>query len=180
VLAWLPWANVDDVKLASAEGSWQVSLRADVTVGGYAQAQGDKTWLLPGIDTVHWAWPKARVSSLGATFAARADRESALALSTALQYHVRRRVELPAGVAVVRLPGPIDVSTDLLQATRTLAVARVGSANVVEEDFSLAVATGTIASADYAPFVTAAHRADDGFLASARLSKGAAAGAAPP
>ena len=48
VLAWLPWANVDDVQLSSSEGSWQVSLRADVSVSGYAQLEGAKTWLLPG------------------------------------------------------------------------------------------------------------------------------------
>ena len=82
VLAWLPWANVDAVQLASIEGSWQVSLRADVSVSGYAQLEGAKTWLLPGLDTLHSAWPRARVSSLAATFATRAGRESALALGT--------------------------------------------------------------------------------------------------
>jgi hypothetical protein len=171
VLAWLPWANVDDVTLASAEGSWQVSLRADVSVGGYAQAQGDKTWLLPGSDTLHWAWPRARISSLGATFAARAERESALAVSTALQYHMHRKIELPSGAAVARLPGPVDVSTELLQASRKLTVETRDSGKVIDEDFSLAVATGTVAKADYARFVTAAHAADDGFLASARVSR---------
>src|ERR1019366_10096174 len=68
VLAWLPWANVDDVQLASTEGSWQVSLRAEVSVNGYAQLQPAKTpsaprlGLLPGLDTLHWAWPRARAS----------------------------------------------------------------------------------------------------------------------
>jgi hypothetical protein len=186
VLAWLPWANVDDVTLSSAEGSWQVSLRADVSVSGYAQTQGDKTWLLPGIDTLHWVWPKARVSSLGATFAARADRESALAVSTAIQYHLHRKVELPAGAAIARLPGPVEVSADLLRASRKVAIiareiapkalpddkANVDAkANVIDEDFSLGLATGTIAKSGYARFVTAAHAVDDGFLASARVSK---------
>jgi hypothetical protein len=179
VLAWLPWANVDDVTLASAEGSWQVGLRADVSVGGYAQAQGDETWLLPGSDTLHWAWPRARISSLGATFAARADRESALAVSTALQYHMHRKVELPAGAVVARLPGPVDVATELLQASRKLTVETGENGNVIDEDFSLAVATGTVAKADYGRFVTAAHAADDGFLASARVSRASPASRAP-
>ena len=109
VLAWLPWANVDDVQLSSSEGSWQVSLRADVSVSGYAQLEGAKTWLLPGLDTLHSSWPRARVSSLGATFATRAGRESALAVSRAVQYHVHRRVELPTGATVARMPGPLDV-----------------------------------------------------------------------
>jgi hypothetical protein len=171
VLAWLPWANVDDVTLVSAEGSWQVSLRADVSVGGYAQMQGDKMWLLPGIETLHTAWPRARVSNLAATFATRAARDSALALTTALQYHIHRRVELPEGATVARLPGPVDVATELLQASRKIVVTRSGSGSAIEDDFSLAVATGTIAKGDYSSFVVAAHAADDGFLASARVSR---------
>ena len=181
VLAWLPWANVDDdVTLASGEGSWQVSLRANISVGGYAQAQGEKTWLLPGIETLHWAWPKARVSSLGATFAARAERESALAVSTAAQYHMHRRVELPAGVVVARLPGPIEVKTELLQASRKIAVTTSDNRHVIDDDFSLAIATGTVDKGDYARFVTAAHAADDAFLASTWLSKDIKVSAGPP
>ena len=166
VLAWLPWANVDDVQLASSEGSWQVSLRADVSVSGYAQLEGGKTWLLPGLDTLHGSWPRARVSSLGATFAARAGRESALALSTAVQYHVHRRIELPGGAAVARMPGPLDVKTKLLEASRRVTV----SGSSLEDDFTLGVTTGTIAPADYDAFVTVAHAADDGFLSTTRVT----------
>ncbi|HEY8038754.1 MAG TPA: hypothetical protein VIF15_03140 [Polyangiaceae bacterium] len=171
VLAWLPWANVDDVQLASSEGSWQVSLRADVSVSGYAQLEGAKTWLLPGLDTLHWAWPRARVSSLGATFATRAGRESALALSTAVQYHLHRRLELPRGATVARMPGPLDVKAKLVEASRRIAVAPVpGSALVITDDFLLGIATGTIPQADYDAFVGVAHAADDGFLASTRVT----------
>jgi hypothetical protein len=166
VLAWLPWANVDDVQLASSEGSWQVSLRADVSVSGYAQLEGGKTWLLPGLDTLHWSWPRARVSSLGATFATRAGRESALALSTAVQYHVHRRIELPKGATVSRMPGPLDVKAKLVEASRRIAVA--GTA--LEDDFVLGIATGTISAADYDAFVGVAHAADDGFLATTRVA----------
>ncbi len=165
VLAWLPWANVDDVELASTEGSWQVSLRAAVSVNGYAQAEGDKTWLLPGLDALHWAWPRARVSSLSATFASRAGRESALAVSSAVQYHVHRRVDLPPDTVVSRVPGPLDVKSKLLEASRAMTVAD----GVVEDDFVLGVATGTVSASDYESFVQAAHAADDGFLASTRL-----------
>jgi hypothetical protein len=187
VLAWLPWANVDDdVTLSSGEGSWQVSLRADVSVSGYAQRKETRRGCCPGSTRCTGSWPKARVSSLGATFAARADRESALAVSTAAQYHMHRRVELPAGAAIARLPGPVEVSADLLRASRKVAIiareiapkalpddkANVDAkANVIDEDFSLGLATGTIAKSGYARFVTAAHAVDDGFLASARVSK---------
>jgi hypothetical protein len=165
VLAWLPWANVDDVQLASSDGSWQVSLRASVSVSGYAQAEG-KTWVLPGIDPLHSAWPRARVSNLAATFATRAGRESALAVSSAVQYHVHRRVELPPGAVVARLPGPLDVKAGLVEASRKMTIDK----SAIEDDFVLGVATGTVPPEDYESFVGAAHRTDDGFLASTRLS----------
>ena len=172
VLAWLPWANVDAVQLASTEGSWQVSLRADVSVSGYAQLEGSKTWLLPGMDTLHWAWPRARVSSLAATFASRAGRESALAVGAAVQYHVHRRVDLPKGATVARMPGPLDVKAKLVDASRKLSVTGGGSGagSVVEDDFILDVATGTIPAAEYDAFVGGAHAADDGFLAAVRVA----------
>jgi hypothetical protein len=166
VLAWLPWANVDDVQLSSNEGSWQVSMRSDVTVSGYAQLEGAKTWLLPGMDTLHWSWPRPRVTSLGATFATRAGRESALALGTAVQYHVHRRIDLPKGAAIARLPGPLDVKSRLVQASRRIAV----SGSSLEDEFLLDVATGTIPASDYDDFVSIAHQADDGFLAATRVT----------
>jgi hypothetical protein len=169
VLAWLPWANVDDVRLASGEGSWEIGLRADVSVSGYAQLEsGKKTWLLPGLDALHWSSPRAHVSSLGATFATRAGRESALALSSAVQYHVHRRVELPSGATVARTPGPVDVRGPLVDASRTISIADGG--RVIEDDFVLGVATGTIPAKDYDAFASLAHTADDGFLASTRVA----------
>ncbi len=167
VLAWLPWANVDEVALDSREGSWEVSLRADVSVSGYAQLESGKTWLLPGLDTLHTSWPRSRASTLGATFATRAGRESALALNRAVQYHLHRRVELPKGASVSRLPGPIDVRAKLVEASRAIGVDR--GARVIEDDFVLGVATGTIAPADYDAFVAVTRVADDGFLASTRV-----------
>ncbi|HEX3772375.1 MAG TPA: hypothetical protein VHV30_15970, partial [Polyangiaceae bacterium] len=183
VLAWLPWANVDDVQLASNEGSWQVSLRADISVDGYAQVQGPpaspgkpapRTGLLPGLETLHWVWPRARVSSLAASFAARAGRESALAVGAAVQYHVHRRVDLPKGVTVARMPGPLDVKTKLLDASRKMTVS--GDGGTVEDDFVLDLATGTIPPAEYDAFVAGAHAADDGFLATVRVTMPAIAG----
>jgi hypothetical protein len=168
VLAWLPWANVNDVRLASSEGSWEVGLRADVSVNGYAQLEAGRTWLLPGLDALHWSLPHAHVSSLGATFATRAGRESPLALSTALQYHVHRRVELPAGASVSHMPGPTNVRAKLVEASRSITVVPGGRS--IEDDFVLGVATGTIATKDYDEFVSVAHTVDDGFLASTRVS----------
>ena len=187
VLGWLPWANVDDVQLSSSEGSWQVSLRAQVTVGGYAQLQGTSTWLLPGIDAVHAVWPSARVASLAATFAERAGRESALAVSSAVQYHVHRRVELPPNARVVRLPGPLDMKSGLVEASRRIGVSSAsGSApGAVEDDFTLGVSTGTVTPDAYDGFARSVHAVDDAFLASLGLemapsSKGSAPAAHVP
>jgi hypothetical protein len=166
VLAWLPWANVDDVQLASTEGSWQVSLRAQVSVSGYAQLEGDRTWMLPGMDTLHWVSPRARVSSLASAFATRGGRENALALSNAVQYHLHRRIEIPKGATVARMPGPLDVKAKLVEASRTITVTE----GAIEDDFVLGVATGTIPATEYGAFVGAAHAADDGFLASTRVT----------
>jgi len=118
------------------------------------------------MDTLHWASPRARVSSLAATFATRAGRESALALSTAVQYHVHRRVELPKGAIVARMPGPLELKAALVEASRKMTVTR----DVIEDDFVLGVATGTIPASDYDAFVKTAHAADDGFLASTRVN----------
>ncbi|MGH7295769.1 MAG: hypothetical protein ACRELB_12575, partial [Polyangiaceae bacterium] len=179
VLAWLPWANVDQVQLASSEGSWQVSLRAEVTIDGYGQLEsaGSKTWLLPGLDTMHVSSPRARVTGLGATFASRSGRQSALAINRAVQYHLHRRIELPPGATVVRMPGPLELKAKLVDASRRFAVEPAPSSGrtgpVLEDDFVLGVATGTIPAKDYDAFVTLAHRADDGFLASTQVAMAA-------
>lgn len=169
VLAWAPFANVDDVTLSSSEGSWQIALRAQVAIGGYAQAEGKagkKTWVLPGIDPLHVVFPRASVSTLGATYATQGARQDALAISRAVQYHAHRRVELPAGATPVKMPGPFHVSGPSLDAQRSLSV----NGSVLEDDFVLGVSTGTIAAQAYGAFVTNAHRTDDAFLASTRVN----------
>jgi hypothetical protein len=165
VLGWLPWANVDDVQLSSSEGSWQVSMRAQVSVSGFAQAQGRGKQMVPGMDSLHWVWPAHRVSSLAATFAERAGRESALAVSAAVQYHVHRRIELPSHAIPLRLPGPLDVKSSLLEGSRRIRVTGgEGQPRAVEDDFVLGVATGTVPPDEYDAFARAAHAIDDAFL----------------
>ncbi len=167
-LAWVPYANIDEVQLSSSEGSWQVALRADLTIPGYAQPEGSasaRTWVLPGIDPIHTMFPRPYVTTLGATYASRSARENALAISHAIQYHAHRRVELPAGTAVVRTPGPFDTKSASIEAGRKLRV----SGTVIEEEFTLGISTGTISQERYGAFVADAHRTDDAFLASTRV-----------
>jgi hypothetical protein len=106
------------------------------------------------------------VATLGATFAGKGGRHDALAVSLAMQYHVHRRVELPAGATVARAPGAFDVKGDVLSAQRKIAVAP----GAVEDDFNLSVTTGTVGSEAYSAFATDAHRIDDAFLAGTRVT----------
>jgi hypothetical protein len=90
-----------------------------------------------------------------------------------VQYHFHRRVELPPGARVARMPGPLDVKSPLVEASRRFAVGNGSGAtgsSVLEDDFVLGVATGTVPTTDYPAFVANAHATDDGFLASTRVS----------
>jgi hypothetical protein len=168
-LAWVPFATIEKVELSSSEGSWQVAIRAELTAPAYAQVEGTKagarTWVLPGIDPIHYVFPRPYVSTLGSTYAAHGARENALAISHAAQYHVRRRIELPAKASIARLPGPFDGKGPLLAAQRKISV----NGNSIEEDFTLDVTTGTVPREKYEEFVTQAHRTDDAFRASTRV-----------
>jgi hypothetical protein len=165
VLAWVPWANVNDVELSSSEGSWQVSLRADVSIPGFVQTERG-TWVLPGFEPLHAAFPRA-VGTLGATFASQADRESALAIEAALQYHVRRRIDLK-GRSTLAGPLPtVEIKDDSLTASRQGKL----EGGVLEEDFSLSIPTGTIDVARYRDFAKKAHQVDDAFQAAVRIAR---------
>lgn len=168
-LGWVPFATVEKVELSSSEGSWQVAIRADLTAPAYAQVEGTKpetrSWILPGMDPIHYVFPRPFVTSLSATYASQATRETALAINRATQYHVRRRIDLPAKASLTRLPGPFDQKGPLFSATRKISV----NGTSMEEDFTLVVTTGTVPQAQYEQFVQAAHHADDAFRASTRV-----------
>ena len=171
-LAWVPFATVEKVELSSTEGSWQVAIRAELTAPAYAQVEGaaqgragSRTWVLPGIDPIHYVFPRPYVTTLSAAYASQGARESALAISQAAQYHVRRRVELPPKASIARLPGPFDGKGPLLSAQRKISVA----GSTIEEDFTLEVSTGTIPKDKYDAFVTEIHRTDDAFRASTHV-----------
>jgi len=168
-LAWVPFATVEKVELSSTEGSWQVAIRAELSAPAYAQVEGNKpgtrTWVLPGLDPVHYVFPRPYVTTLSATYAAQGSRESALAISHASQYHVRRRVDLPPKAQIARLPGPFEGKGPLLAAQRKISVA----GQSIEEDFTLEVTTGTVPRERYDAFVSEIHRTDDAFRASTRI-----------
>ncbi len=168
-LGWVPFATVEKVELSSSEGSWQVAMRAELTAPGYAQVEGTKPesriWVLPGMDPVHYVFPRPFVTSLSSTYATQAARESALAINHATQYHVRRRIELPAKAQIARLPGPFEGKGPLITASRKISV----NGQSIEEDFTLDVTTGTVPRDRYDAFVSTTHQADDAFRASTRV-----------
>lgn len=169
-LAWVPFATVEKVELSSTEGSWQVAIRAELSAPAYAQVEGTKpgkrSWVLPGIDPIHYVYPRPYMTTLSAAYASQSARESALAISRATQYHVRRRVELPPKASIARLPGPFQAKGPLLSAQRSISVA----GNTIEEDFTLEVTTGTVPMDRYDAFVAETHRTDDAFRASTRIT----------
>src|SRR5262249_34328136 len=139
-----------------------------LTIPGFAQVDGPpsaRTWIVPGIHPVHAVYPRPTVATLGASYASQGARKDALAISHAMQYHVHRRIELPAGASVARAPGAVDVHDGVLSAKRSIAV----SPGVLEDDYTLSMSTGTVGVDAYAGFARDAHRVDDGFLASARV-----------
>lgn len=169
-LAWVPSATVEKVELSSSEGSWQIAIRAELSCPAYAQVEGRKqgarTWSLPGLDPLHYVFPRPFVTTLSSTYAASGARDSALAINRATQYHARRRVELPKGATVARVPGPFAAKGPLLAARRQIAV----SGNTIEDDFVLDVTTGTVPRESYDAFVAEARRTDDAFRASTRVA----------
>ena len=166
VLGWLPWATVNEVTLSSREGAWEISLRADVVIPAYAQGEG-ATWVLPGLEPLHFVFPRSSTSTLGATYTARGGRKSALAIDSAFQYHVHRRVELPRSAkGAAQLPA-VKVARAGLDATRKATL----TGNVLDEDFSLSLPTGTVAADAYDAFAGDAKRVDDGFLSGTRIAR---------
>ena len=167
VLAWLPWADVDDVVVSSAAGSWENVVRAQIAVHGYGRPEGKdgKVWTLAGLEPVHSVFPHRFIGTLATTYASRGARQSTLAIEVPLQYSVHRVVTLPAGATVVRAPASIRIQDPHLAASRTLTA----NGATIEDSFVLSVPTGTVAADEYQAFVQKVQAVDDAFMAGTRL-----------
>jgi hypothetical protein len=104
---------------------------------------------------------------LGSTFASQGARESALAIATAFQYHVHRRIELDPALKLIGALPAVDQKDDNIEAFRRGKLAN----GVLEEDFGLSLATGTLDTETYGKFAENAHRIDDGFQAATRITR---------
>jgi hypothetical protein len=157
---WLPWASVDDVKLASTESSWEVRIEATVTIPGYGSidSRDGKTWVLPGYDP-------ARSGTLTSIWGTKTERESGLNIDAPIQYRLTRKVKLPAGAKIEKSAAPLASSTTFIQAKRTLT----SDGGVLTEVFDMNVSTGTIDQAAYRTFLGEVRAIDSGFLAGTRV-----------
>jgi hypothetical protein len=170
VLGWLPWADVSKVTLSSDEGSWQVAVRADVTLVGFARPEDRKGRIrsLPGMTAVHNVFPRAHATTLGARYAAQSGRTTALAIDEPLLFHVRRRIELPADAKVSHLAAGVNVQSPELKAERVI----VQQGAVLQEDFRINLPVGTVAPEAFDGFVQRVRTVDDGFMHSTRIELG--------
>jgi len=164
VLGWIPWANVDEVVSSSAEGAWELGVRARVSVPGFAQPEGE-AYVLAGMAPLHAVVPQPASSTIAATFAGQGGREDALAIESSWHYHLRRRIELPAGWSISATPSAVKEQDPHLQAERRVDA----QGAVVQEDFTLSIPTGTIGPAEFDEFAARARRVDDGFLSGIRV-----------
>ncbi len=160
IQGWLPWASVDEVKLVSKEGSWEVGLVAQVTIPGFGSIEGKegKTWILPGYDPAH-------SGTLARAYASKAARESALTIDSPLQYRIKRTIKLPAGVKVEKLAGEVAMRDDVMSASRKVSVAQ----DTITEEFVMGLATGTVEAAQYSKFLGDVQAVDSGFMAGIRV-----------
>jgi hypothetical protein len=172
VLGWLPFADVRSVALRSEEGSWDVSVEADVALIGFARPEERDRPLfsLPGMSPVHVVFPYAISTTLGARYAREAGRTAALAIDSPLFYKVKRRIELPPGSKVAALPAALTVNETFVTASRTVSA----EGNTLVEDIRLNLPVGTIDAESFDAFATAVQSIDDGFMHGLRVELPAA------
>lgn len=160
VQGWLPWASVDDVRLASKEGAWEIVLTAEVTIPGFGAAEGKegKTWVLPGFEP-------AKRGTLAQRYASRLARQSALTIDSPIQYRVKRTIKLPPGAEIVGLAPNVEKKGGHVTATRKLSK----QGGTVAEEFTMALPTGTVGANEYRTFLDDVQAVDAGFQAAIRI-----------
>ena len=169
-LAWVPNASVDTVQLSSREGSWEIALRADVTIRSYAQLEKTPkgaVWTAPGLMPMRSMIPKPSSWTLSSAYASKAGRENALVIQRAQRYRMRRHIDFPEGSTVTRVPGPLSVEGPLSANRKTEVKGRS-----VNDEFSLSLSTTTIDKNSYDAFARELRRVDEAFLAETRVTPG--------
>jgi hypothetical protein len=167
VLGWLPFADVRSVELTSPEGSWDVAIKADIAMVGFArpEARDKPLFSLPGMQAVHMVFPYAMSTTLGSRYAREAGRMAALVIDSPLFYKVRRRIELPASAKVVALPAPLAIDAPFVNASRKVTA----DGGALVEELTLSLPVGAVAPQDFDTFAKAIQEIDDGFMHGMRV-----------
>ena len=167
VLGWVPWADVDDVTISSEGGAWELRIRAEIAVSGFARPEGKdgKVWVLPGVEPVHYVFPRPYATTLGTTYTAQRERTTALSIEAPLQFVMSRTITLPPNARVSRSPGAVEVAGVVLRATRKSSV----NGNEVVDEFRLDLPTGTVTPGAYPAFARDVQTVDAGFLSGTRV-----------
>jgi hypothetical protein len=167
VLGWLPWADVKSVTLSSDAGAWQLSLSAEIEITNFARPESrtTKVMSLPGFTPIHVVHPRPRAMTLAARFMGVAQRTTSLAINQPLLYRVRRRIELPPGAKVLRVPSGLALKAARIEASRTTNQ----EAQVIEDEFRLNLPVGSVQPDEYAAFAQKVQQVDDAFLHGTRI-----------
>lgn len=161
VLAWMPQADVTDVK-ASAE-TWQVTLSAKLEVPSLLVPDGNR-FAIAGTSPLHGG---GRATTLGATYAAQAKRTTALTIRELIQYDIHRVIRLPKGTSI-STPLPALDTTE--PASKMVARRKVKvDGETLIEDFSFLLPTGVVAPTAFETFTEVARTVDDGFQSVVRV-----------
>jgi hypothetical protein len=165
LLAWVPYATVDDIVLSSAEDAWQIALRAGVQLGALGMREGTSV-RIPGVEPLHLMGPRPYASTLASLFGSQGDRQTALSVNRPTSMHIRRRVEVPKGTLAESLPRGLALNGDLLRnASRTTSFAAGKDGKLVlEDDFKLDLISGTVAKESFERFMSELRKVDSGFL----------------
>jgi hypothetical protein len=167
VLAWMPSADVHELK-ASAE-TWQVLINARIDVPGLLVPEGSR-FSIAGTPPLHSG---ARAGTLGGTYAAQAKRTTALTIRDAVFYGIHRVIRLPQGTAI-RAPLPsLDAKDEGTSLTASRRVKVDGS--TIIEDFAFSLPTGVVPATAFDGFTAVARSVDDGFQAVLRVQPPAGA-----
>lgn len=161
VLAWMPQADVTDVK-ASAE-TWQVTLSAKLEVPALLIPDGNR-FAIAGTSPLHGG---GRATTLGATYAAQAKRTTALTIRELIQYDIHRVIRLPKGTSI-STPLPALDAKDAGSNMVARRKVKVDGATLIE-DFSFALPTGVVAPTAFEAFTEVARTIDDGFQTVVRV-----------
>jgi hypothetical protein len=167
VLAWLPLASVDSVSMSSQAGDDSLAMRADVTIGSFAERtkQGLR---IRGSEPFHSLYPRAYAAPLSAFYGSGGQaRSNSLMIYRPLFYKLRRQITLPANTTLREVPTAFAIDTPSVHAHRSIAT----RGQTIEETFDIDIPSGNVSLADYPAFMQRLSTVDGAFLRTLLIQK---------